>query len=142
MARIVLRSMGISYCLPVRLSTIVSVCRAWAMRLSAMLLHHTTRAARKWRVCIMSSLAGRGQAGGGLSLARLYLFFATTLTLPGSYIKLSAVHTSHGIEAFAFGMGILGAAFLLSWAAEVAQIDISKWLAVAILALITVLPEY
>src|SRR4051812_9387109 len=39
-------------------------------------------------------------------------------------------------------MAIIGAAFLLSWAAEVAQLDISAGLAIAVLALIAVLPEY
>jgi cation:H+ antiporter len=41
-----------------------------------------------------------------------------------------------------FGLAIVGAAFLLSWAAEVAQLDISAGLAIALLALIAVLPEY
>ncbi len=36
----------------------------------------------------------------------------------------------------------MGAAFLLSWAAEVAQLDISAGLAIAVLAFIAVLPEY
>jgi cation:H+ antiporter len=36
----------------------------------------------------------------------------------------------------------VGAAFLLSWAAEVAQLDISAGLAIAVLAFIAVLPEY
>ena len=36
----------------------------------------------------------------------------------------------------------MGAAFILSWAAEVAQLDISAGLAIAVLALIAVLPEY
>ncbi len=40
------------------------------------------------------------------------------------------------------GGGILGAAFLLSWAAEVFQLDVSQALALALLALIAVLPEY
>jgi cation:H+ antiporter len=40
------------------------------------------------------------------------------------------------------GVAILGAAFLLSWAAEVAQLDISQGLALAGLALIAILPEY
>src|SRR5262245_39796854 len=46
------------------------------------------------------------------------------------------------MEAVLFGIAILGAAFILSWAAEVAQMDLSKGLAMAILALICVLPEY
>ena len=49
---------------------------------------------------------------------------------------------SHPVEAFLFGLAIVGAAFMLSWAAEVAQLDISAGLAIAILALIAVLPEY
>ena len=48
----------------------------------------------------------------------------------------------HPLEAFLFGLAIVGAAFMLSWAAEVAQLDISAGLAIAILALIAVLPEY
>src|SRR4051812_12179782 len=39
-------------------------------------------------------------------------------------------------------MAIIGAAFLLAWAAEVAQLDISAGLAIAVLAFIAVLPEY
>jgi cation:H+ antiporter len=44
--------------------------------------------------------------------------------------------------AFVFGLAVVGAAFLLSWAAEVAQLDISAGLAIAVLAFIAVLPEY
>ena len=40
------------------------------------------------------------------------------------------------------GSGIFGAAFLLSWISEVAQLDITRALALAFLALIAVLPEY
>jgi cation:H+ antiporter len=41
-----------------------------------------------------------------------------------------------------YGAAIMGAAFLLSWAAEVAQLDVSQTLAIAVLAIIAVLPEY
>ena len=40
------------------------------------------------------------------------------------------------------GAAIVGAAFMLSWAAEVFQLDVSQALALALLALIAVLPEY
>jgi cation:H+ antiporter len=40
------------------------------------------------------------------------------------------------------GASIFGAAFLLSWATEVAQLDIPRALALAFLALIAVFPEY
>lgn len=43
--------------------------------------------------------------------------------------------------AFA-GVSILGAAFLLSWACEVAELDVPQALAVSVLALVAVLPEY
>ena len=58
--------------------------------------------------------------------------------------RLSLVHPDlpHALEAALFGLAIVGAAFLLSWAAEVAQLDISAGLAIAMLALIAVLPEY
>ena len=41
-----------------------------------------------------------------------------------------------------FGLAILGSAFLLAWAAEVLQLDVSQGLALTVLALIAVLPEY
>ncbi len=41
-----------------------------------------------------------------------------------------------------FGAAVVAASFLLAWAAEAAQIDVSGGLAVAVLALIAVLPEY
>jgi len=75
-------------------------------------------------------------------LAQLYLFLAALLTAPGVWVRLTGGHPAPLVSAFIFGMAVLGAAFLLSWAAEVSQKDISQALAVAILALIAVLPEY
>ncbi|HAW49836.1 TPA: sodium:proton exchanger [bacterium] len=46
------------------------------------------------------------------------------------------------LTAFLSGFSIVISAFLLCWAAEVAQKDISQVLAIAFLALIAVLPEY
>lgn len=46
------------------------------------------------------------------------------------------------LSAILFGLGIVAAAFILSWAAEVAELDISAALALAFVALIAVLPEY
>ena len=47
-----------------------------------------------------------------------------------------------GGEAALFGLAILAAAFLLTWASEVAETEISATLALVFLALIAVLPEY
>src|ERR1700737_3022486 len=44
--------------------------------------------------------------------------------------------------AIGAGIAVVGAAFMLAWAAEVVQLDISAGLALALLALIAVLPEY
>ena len=44
--------------------------------------------------------------------------------------------------AVTFGLAVVGAAFMLAWAAEAAQVDISAGLALALLALVAVLPEY
>ena len=60
----------------------------------------------------------------------------------GVAIRLLHSELPHPLEAVLFGLAIVGAAFLLSWAAEVAQLDISAGLAIALLALIAVLPEY
>lgn len=60
----------------------------------------------------------------------------------GILTKLHILQGGHGSEALLFGFGLLGAAFILSWGAEVAQMDISQGFALAILALIAVLPEY
>jgi cation:H+ antiporter len=75
-------------------------------------------------------------------VAQLYLVLASLLTAPALYLRFSGTHVPPGLEAGLYGLAILGAAFMLSWAAEVAQKDISQALAVAILALIAVLPEY
>lgn len=57
-------------------------------------------------------------------------------------IHFSGVHPAPEWQALSTGVAIFGAAFLLSWAAELAQLDIPQTLALAFLALIAVLPEY
>jgi cation:H+ antiporter len=71
------------------------------------------------------------------------LAFAGALPLPWI-----ALHHLPGLElppefvAVAAGVAILGGAFLLSWATELAERDIPQSLAILILALVSVLPEY
>jgi cation:H+ antiporter len=74
--------------------------------------------------------------------AKIEMAAAVALTVPGFVVRFTDPHLSHPVEALLFGLAIVGAAFMLSWAAEVAQLDISAGLAIAILALIAVLPEY
>lgn len=76
--------------------------------------------------------------------AGLYVAFiiAVMLALPGAYLGMTHAELSPVVGAVLFGLAIFCAATILSWAAEVAQIDISQSLAVAIMALLAVLPEY
>src|SRR5256885_13469102 len=70
------------------------------------------------------------------------LAIAVMVMVPGLVVRFASLHLSSALAAALFGGAIVGAAFLLSWAAEVAQLDISAGLAIAVLALIAVLPEY
>ena len=73
---------------------------------------------------------------------RVSLALAIVATVPGLAIRVTQPSLPHPGEALLYGLAIVGAAFLLSWAAEVAQLDISAGLAIAVLAFIAVLPEY
>jgi cation:H+ antiporter len=67
---------------------------------------------------------------------------AVAVTLPGIVLRLSGAHVHELVAAALFGLAVVGAAFMLAWAAEVIQLDVSAGLALALLALIAVLPEY
>jgi cation:H+ antiporter len=67
---------------------------------------------------------------------------AVGLTLPALGLSLSGSHPESWVAAIVYGVAVVGAAFLLAWAAEVLQLDVSAGLALAVLALIAVLPEY
>jgi len=61
---------------------------------------------------------------------------------PGTICGVFDVNLQPLMGSLVFGIAIFAGAFILSWAAEAVQIDISESLAVAILALLAVLPEY
>ncbi|MGH7766029.1 MAG: sodium:calcium antiporter [Candidatus Binatia bacterium] len=73
---------------------------------------------------------------------RLWLVSAILLCAQWIVFRFLGIHAGPEIEALSAGLGIFGAAFMLSWAAELAQFDIPQALALAFLALIAVLPEY
>jgi cation:H+ antiporter len=79
------------------------------------------------RSLLLLALAG---AHGSLAVIFQALDFFDTYHLPAA------------AEAFPYGFAIIGAAFLLAWGVEVAQLDLPRALALSILALIAVLPEY
>ncbi len=74
----------------------------------------------------------------------LWIAAAASLALPWLVYRTvsDAPAASPLLVALLAGLAILGAAFLLSWAAEVLQLEVSQALALALLSLIAVLPEY
>ena len=64
------------------------------------------------------------------------------LTAPALILRLAGVHPAAALSLAAFGTAVVAASFLLAWAAEAARLDIAGPLAIAILAVIAVLPEY
>ena len=76
------------------------------------------------------------------ALLRPSTVLALASPIPGLAVRFDVLHVPLVLETTLFGVAIFGAAFVLSWAAEVAQLDISQTLAIAVLALIAVLPEY
>ena len=70
----------------------------------------------------------------------------TLLTLACAGLPLWAASTGEQLPApcmaLAAGGGILGASILLTWACEVAQNDMPQAMAVAVVAIVAVLPEY
>jgi cation:H+ antiporter len=72
----------------------------------------------------------------------LWIGSSALLCLQWVIIHFAGAHPAPHLEALSSGVAIFGAAFMLSWAAELAQKDIPQALAIALLALIAVLPEY
>lgn len=64
------------------------------------------------------------------------------IAAPAIFMRVTGTHLVPVLDLLLFGAAVVAAAFLLAWAAEAAQKDISGALAIAILALIAVLPEY
>ena len=64
------------------------------------------------------------------------------LVLPAVALRLGGVPVEPVVGLIVFGLAVVAASFVLAWAAEAAEVDISGGLAVAILAVIVVLPEY
>ena len=72
----------------------------------------------------------------------LLMAVAFAATLPGLVTRLAGYHPPDYVGPVVYGFAILGSAFLLAWGAEVLQLDVSQGLALTVLALIAVLPEY
>ena len=85
------------------------------------------------------------EANRPLARRRDLLWFVLGLALPLPWVLSEALHglglPAEAVAALA-GLAILGAAFMLAWSCEIAERDIPQSLALLVLALVGVLPEY
>ena len=70
------------------------------------------------------------------------IVIAILAMLPAIYFRAAGLRPDPLIDAAVFGAAILAAGFMLSWGAETAEGQISAGLILAVVAIITVLPEY
>ncbi len=70
------------------------------------------------------------------------VLYCLAVVAPAVGVRLLGVELSAPLALLCFGAAVVAASFVLAWAAEAAEIDISGGLAVALLAVIAVLPEY
>ena len=67
---------------------------------------------------------------------------AAIVMLPAIFFRVMGMRPDPLLDAAVFGIAILAAGFMLSWGAETAEGQISAGLILAVVAIITVLPEY
>src|SRR3990170_3644593 len=72
----------------------------------------------------------------------VWLFAVGLLLAQYGIVRSIYPDLGHSWDALLAGLAIFGAAFMLSWGAELAQLEIPQSLALAFLALIAVAPEY
>ncbi|GAB3400786.1 sodium/hydrogen exchanger [Schumannella luteola] len=70
------------------------------------------------------------------------ILICLVIAAPAIAFRVTGFRPDPVVDLLVFGAAVVAAAFLLAWAAEAAQKDISGALAIAILAFIAVLPEY
>jgi Ca2+/Na+ antiporter len=70
------------------------------------------------------------------------LLITAIFVAPAVVVRIAGLHLDPVAALLIYGAAVVAASFLLAWAAEAAQIDVSGGLAIAVLALVAVLPEY
>ncbi len=68
--------------------------------------------------------------------------FTFSCPVPWVVVRFLNYHPGAFAEVLLSGLAIVGASFLISWASELAQFDLSRSFAMALIALIAVFPEY
>ncbi|MDN4612927.1 sodium:proton exchanger [Leifsonia sp. F6_8S_P_1B] len=91
-----------------------------------------------------SQSSHRTSPRGGRPFRRLVLPLGVValVAAQGVALRLSGVEPEPLVGILMFGLAIVAAAFALAWAGEAAEVDISGGLAVGLLAIIAILPEY
>ena len=106
---------------------------------------------REYARCGLGAICPKGLTGfrtvpSNSTRNPILIAIALTGTVPAIILfflsNTQGAHVEPLVASFFFGLGILSSAFLLSWAAEAFEHDISHGLALALVAIITVLPEY
>src|SRR5271170_678966 len=85
-----------------------------------------------------------GVGAPAVSLRPLFrsLGIVAVFICPALVLRIAGINPSPILGLIAYGAAVVAASFLLAWAAEAAQIDVSGGLAVVVLGVIAVLPEY
>ncbi|MDT5347495.1 MAG: cation:H+ antiporter, partial [Mycobacterium sp.] len=93
------------------------------------------------RPVVTSTSAASASRPRWRTLTRSALFTGAFIT-PAVVVRIAGLHPQPVAALLIFGAAVVAASFLLAWAAEAAQVDVSGGLAIAVLALVAVLPEY
>ncbi|QLL07904.1 sodium:proton exchanger [Mycobacterium vicinigordonae] len=90
----------------------------------------------------MAPLADRRRTRTAAHTLIRSLLITLLFITPALVARIAGLHPAPVVSLVSYGAAVVAASFLLAWAAEAAQIDVSGGLAIAVLALIAVLPEY
>ena len=61
---------------------------------------------------------------------------------PGLIVHIAGAAPAPVLAVLLYGAAFIGAALLLTWGTELAQLDLSPAVAISVLALVAILPEY
>lgn len=73
---------------------------------------------------------------------RLAVGLAVLAALPAMLVRVGALTVPVEVATLFYGFGIVGASFAMAWGAEAAEHDIPRALALTVVALLAVFPEY
>src|SRR5258708_14316812 len=73
---------------------------------------------------------------------RLAVALALLAAVPAALVHVGVLNVSIEVATLFYGLAIVGAAFAMSWGAEAAEHDIPRALALTVVALLAVFPEY